>query len=123
LTEHFDGTTWCIIASPNPTSGQNFLSGITALPTGTVAVGFAIDNSHDLNNLFVTNGADRGTAAPQTIPTTDPLLAAGVGRPMSAQPPAPTAPATAALDSFFAFRSADDDNLVGGLLPTDKRRR
>ena len=42
LTEHFDGTSWTIVASPNATTGHNTLAGVTALTDGTVvAVGTA----------------------------------------------------------------------------------
>jgi uncharacterized protein (TIGR03118 family) len=43
LTEHWDGKSWSVIASPNPGSG-NFLLAATALSDGTVAaVGFQSD--------------------------------------------------------------------------------
>jgi hypothetical protein len=42
LTEHWDGTKWSIITSPNVIGELNVLSGVTALGNGTVvAVGFA----------------------------------------------------------------------------------
>jgi hypothetical protein len=44
LTEHWDGTNWTIVASPNVGTGDNELFGITALKGGTViAVGTAIE--------------------------------------------------------------------------------
>ena len=42
LTEHWDGTSWSVIPSPNATAGRNYLAGVTALSTGgVVAVGGA----------------------------------------------------------------------------------
>jgi hypothetical protein len=44
LTEHWDGTKWSIVASPNVGTDENQLSGVTALKNGTiVAVGTAIE--------------------------------------------------------------------------------
>jgi hypothetical protein len=37
LTEHWDGTSWSIIPSPNPPGNRNELFGVTALSDGTVA--------------------------------------------------------------------------------------
>jgi hypothetical protein len=47
LTEHWDGTSWTIIPSPNAsTTGTNALLGVTALSDGTViAVGYAISST------------------------------------------------------------------------------
>jgi len=40
LTEHWNGSTWTLVASPNPESSSNRLSAITATPKGTLwAVG------------------------------------------------------------------------------------
>jgi hypothetical protein len=54
LTEHWDGTKWSVIASPNATStGSNTLAGVTALSGGTVvAVGTAYDGTGN-NNGFI----------------------------------------------------------------------
>jgi hypothetical protein len=54
LTEHWDGTRWSVIASPNATStGSNTLAAVTALSDGTVvAVGTAYDGSGN-NNGFI----------------------------------------------------------------------
>jgi hypothetical protein len=48
LTEHWDGTNWSVVSSPNATTGHNVLNGVSALSDGTVtAVGYAIDpNGH-----------------------------------------------------------------------------
>jgi hypothetical protein len=46
VTEHWDGTSLSIIASPNPGSGGNSLNGVTAKSDGTVvAVGRMADSS------------------------------------------------------------------------------
>jgi hypothetical protein len=51
LTEHWDGTTWSVIASPNATSASNTLAGATALSSGTVvAVGTAYNGGTGSNN-------------------------------------------------------------------------
>lgn len=69
LTEHFDGTRWSIIASPDATTnGQNTLNGVTALSTGTVvAVGSAIDGSTgDTNNLVLAQNGGGATSTANT---------------------------------------------------------
>jgi hypothetical protein len=55
LTEHFDGTKWSRIASPNGLSnGDNVLGGVAATSTGTVvAVGYTTDSSGNTNNLIL----------------------------------------------------------------------
>jgi len=55
LTEHWDGTSWSVIASPNATStGSGTLAGVTALSNGTVvAVGTADDGSGNNNGLIL----------------------------------------------------------------------
>jgi hypothetical protein len=55
LTEHWDGTTWSAIASPNATaSGSDTLAGASALAGGTVvAVGTAYDGSGNNNGLIL----------------------------------------------------------------------
>ncbi|MBV8487256.1 MAG: hypothetical protein JO161_03145, partial [Planctomycetaceae bacterium] len=60
LTEHFDGTSWSVIASPNGSTGHNDLNGVTALGDGTgtvVAVGYANDSqsSSNTNGLILRN--------------------------------------------------------------------
>jgi hypothetical protein len=46
LTEHWDGTSWSIIASPSPAQDQNELFAVTALSDGTVA---AVGHQEDVN--------------------------------------------------------------------------
>ncbi len=42
LTEHWNGSSWSVVASPNPPGGDNVLSGVAALATSDVwAVGYA----------------------------------------------------------------------------------
>ncbi|MBV8316573.1 MAG: hypothetical protein JOZ53_16670, partial [Planctomycetaceae bacterium] len=52
LTEHFDGTSWSVIPSPNATTGHNFLSGVTALSTGDVV---AVGGANSANNQTSTD--------------------------------------------------------------------
>jgi hypothetical protein len=55
LTEHWDGTSWSVVPSPNATTGgQNALNGVAASSGGAVvAVGFAIDANGNTNNLIL----------------------------------------------------------------------
>jgi hypothetical protein len=55
LTEHFNGKGWSVVSSPNGSSANNELFGVTALPGGSVvAVGFAkSDTSSDINGLIL----------------------------------------------------------------------
>jgi hypothetical protein len=56
LTEHWDGTKWSVVPSPNATGGHNALNGVAALSSGTVvAVGYAIDANGHTNNLILQN--------------------------------------------------------------------
>jgi hypothetical protein len=56
LTEHWDGTSWRIINSPNPGNFSNGLFGATALSDGTVAaVGFQQDQGFDKIPLILHN--------------------------------------------------------------------
>ena len=54
LTEHWDGTSWSVIASPNAApAGSSTLAGVTALGDGTVvAVGTISTNSNN-NGLIL----------------------------------------------------------------------
>ena len=46
LTEHWDGTAWKIVSSPNPTSGGDYLNGVTAISANNVwAVGEYFDQN------------------------------------------------------------------------------
>jgi hypothetical protein len=56
LTEHFDGTSWSVVASPNATASHNELGGSTALADGTVVAvgGAAAVNSTNVNGLILT---------------------------------------------------------------------
>jgi hypothetical protein len=69
LTEHWDGTSWSIIASPSPAQNQNELFAVTALSDGTVA---AVGHQEDVNMdqpLILQNAA----SAPQTTTGMAPL--------------------------------------------------
>jgi hypothetical protein len=56
LAEHWDGTSWSVITSPNATSSSNSLNGVTALSGGTVvAVGTAYDGSGGNNGLILSS--------------------------------------------------------------------
>jgi hypothetical protein len=58
LTEHWDGTSWTIITSPDPGTFSNALNAVTALSDGTVtAVGSQQDNGRffPLNPLILQN--------------------------------------------------------------------
>lgn len=46
LTEHWDGTSWSIVTSPNPTSSGDYLNGVTAISANNVwAVGEYFDQN------------------------------------------------------------------------------
>src|SRR5262249_48329060 len=46
LIEHYDGTSWTIVPSPNPASSANYLSAVAAIAmTDTWTVGHYLDNS------------------------------------------------------------------------------
>jgi hypothetical protein len=76
LTEHWDGTSWSVIPSPNATAGRNYLAGVTALSTGdVVAVGGA-------------NSPDNQTGTDLILANNEPLGSAPV--PPANPPPGPT---------------------------------
>jgi hypothetical protein len=73
LTEHWNGTSWKIIGSPNPGNFSNGLFGVTALSDGTVAaVGFQQDKGFDKQPLILQHSwrddqrSAQGPAAPTT---------------------------------------------------------
>ncbi len=84
LTEHWDGTSWKIIGSPNPGNFSDGLSGATALSDGTVAaVGFQQDQGFDKMPLILQNTwAEPKAAATTTMmsATTDPAPADSLSR-------------------------------------------
>jgi hypothetical protein len=56
LTEHWDGTSWKIINSPNPGNFKNALFGVSTLSDGTVAaVGFQEDQGFNAVPLILQN--------------------------------------------------------------------
>jgi hypothetical protein len=97
LTEHWDGTSWSVIASPNP-GPFNFLNAVTALGDGTVAaVGDEQDAFGNSTGLILQDAASApkgpGHGAPGRLAA--PTTAA----------PTPTLPVpadTARVDQFFA---------------------
>ncbi len=57
LTEHWDGTQWSIIPSPNPGNQDNFLEGMVAVSTSNVwAVGLGISSSGGFALILHWNG-------------------------------------------------------------------
>ncbi len=52
LTEHWDGTSWSVVISPNPNTHDNYLEGVTAVSSNDVwAVGFYVDNANHAQTL------------------------------------------------------------------------
>ena len=53
LTEHWNGTTWSVIPSPNPSTSLNFLAGVAATPRSglTWAVGTFYNDSGSSQTL------------------------------------------------------------------------
>jgi hypothetical protein len=110
LTEHWDGTSWSVIASPNPPR-FNFLFAVAALSDGTVAaVGFnETDFTGDGSGLILQNAA----SAPHAKAT------AALPAPGNSTETASTAPATmgpaplgaALVDQFFAAAGKADQQL------------
>ena len=83
LTEHWDGTSWSVIHSPNATTGHNYLTGVTALSTGdVVAVGGA-------------TAADGQTGTDLILANNEPLGSAPIP---PANPPSPPQPLPGIID-------------------------
>jgi hypothetical protein len=81
LAEHFDGTSWKIVSSPNPGAGGNELFGAAALSSGTVvAVGESFNSSGVSNGLILSNSGK----TPQPAATTAGTASAARTRMMSA---------------------------------------
>jgi hypothetical protein len=56
LIEHWDGTTWTIVSSPDPGTASNALAAVTALSDGTVvAVGDQQESGFDATPLILRN--------------------------------------------------------------------
>jgi hypothetical protein len=54
VTENWNGTSWSVIASPDPVAAENFLLGVTALSDGTVvAVGSTTNSSNITKGLIL----------------------------------------------------------------------
>jgi len=81
LTEHWDGTSWSVIPSPNATTGHNFLSGVTALGTGdVVAVGGAnsADNQTGTDLILANNEPPGSAPVPPANPPPGPPPSPGI---------------------------------------------
>ena len=81
LTEHWDGTSWSVIPSPNATTGNNVLTGVTALSTGdVVAVGSANSaNNQTSTDLILANNEPLGSApVPPATPPSPPPPGPGI---------------------------------------------
>ncbi|MBV8607192.1 MAG: hypothetical protein JO034_06995 [Singulisphaera sp.] len=83
LTEHFDGTSWSVVPSPNATTGSNGLRGVTALSSNgdVVAVGGANSaNNQGSTDLILANNEPIGSApVPPTNPPPSPPPSGGGG--------------------------------------------
>ena len=56
LIEHWDGTSWTIVSSPDPGTASNALAAVTALSDGTVvAVGDQQESGFDATPLILRN--------------------------------------------------------------------
>ena len=54
LIEHWNGTSWKVVSSPNPGLSYNLLYGITAISTSNVwAVGYIYDNSNSFSQTLI----------------------------------------------------------------------
>src|SRR5205807_6085949 len=70
LVEHWNGTSWRIVSSPNIGSNFNTLSGVTAISsTNAWAVGFVINSSKNINQPLVEhwNGTKWGIVSTPSI--------------------------------------------------------
>lgn len=70
LVEHWNGTTWAVVPSPNPSASFNTLSGITAISANNIwAVGFSVATNGFRNTLVEHwNGAKWSVAASPNLP-------------------------------------------------------
>ncbi len=111
LTEHWDGTSWSIIRSPNPGDFANRLFGVTALSDGTVAaVGQQESSTTGTTPLILQNAASapktRSPTMAQTAPVTTTGTTAGV---QTTTKPAPLD--AVPVDQFFAAAAKADQPL------------
>jgi photosystem II stability/assembly factor-like uncharacterized protein len=61
LTEHWDGTQWSVVSSPDPGSSVDALSGVIALGINNVwAVGYYVMGNDNGHTLILRWGASRG---------------------------------------------------------------
>jgi hypothetical protein len=117
LTEHWDGTSWSIITSPNPGTTSNRLYGVTALGDGTVAaVGHQSGSASDSGLILRNAGsAPKGpTGAAAVVMAAPAPLHAVPAMPARATPVADVPTAAGSLDATAVdqlFASAGDQKL------------
>jgi hypothetical protein len=132
LTEHWDGTSWSVIASPNP-GPFNFLFAVTALSDGTVAaVGAETDSAGNADGIIFqdpksapragTRSAAQDAPAATAEPTSVALVAPAMPAGSTAVAPTTTMPARspgdAPVDRFFAtVATADQAMSLAGHRP------
>jgi hypothetical protein len=111
LTEHWDGTSWSVIASPNPGTSANRLNAVTALSDGTVAAVGHQEGGTVNQPLILQNAASAPKAATltpaQTTTLVPPPLDDAPGKTAVIEIAAPTRATSAPLDAaqvdqFFA---------------------
>jgi hypothetical protein len=79
LTEHFDGTTWSVVPSPDPDTGGNLLFGVHAVsPTSVYAVGERSGSSFPDQALLEHWNGSTWSVLTSPADTTESLLAYGV---------------------------------------------
>jgi hypothetical protein len=69
LIQHFDGSTWTVVPSPNPGAKQNLFYGVVAL---SGCDSWAVGGSQDANDLWHTLAAHWDGHAWKVVPTADP---------------------------------------------------
>jgi hypothetical protein len=108
LTEHWDGTSWSVIPSPNPGTTANRLYGVTALSDGTVAaVGHQEGTTTD-QPLILQNAAPTAAVPAAPLAQSETTTGATSGTPTRTL----HAPRdTALVDRVFAAASKTDQRL------------
>ena len=89
MIQHYDGTSWSVVASPNVGKGFNNLAGVAALAANNVyAVGYSTDSSNVEHSLIlhyngtswnVVNAADTGSLTGITALSASDIWAVGGG--------------------------------------------
>ncbi len=81
LTEHWNGTSWSVVTSPNVTAGDNVLTSVAAVSTGNVwAVGNAFDNTDSTSQTLIEhwNGASWSVVTSPNVSSTNYLSSVAV---------------------------------------------